>query len=86
MRDLKTSLSASDEVIVAGKVSSSQDGIVVRGGGFPMPYKYRLIGLPTTTDGVAPTISASYGMINADNMISVKYFPKMGVGVIIETE
>ena len=51
-----------------------------------MPYKYRLIGLPTTTDGVAPTISASYGMINADNMISVKYFPKMGVGVIIETE
>ena len=35
MRDLKTSLSASDEVIVAGKVSSSQDGIVVRGGDSP---------------------------------------------------
>ncbi len=33
MRDLKTSLSASDEVVVAGKVSSSQDGIVVKGGG-----------------------------------------------------
>ncbi len=51
-----------------------------------IPPPNRLIGLPTTTDGVAPTISASYGMINADNMISVKYFPKMGVGVIYETE
>ena len=49
------------------------------------PHPNRLIGLPTTTDGVAPTISASYGMINADNMISVRYFPKMGVGVIYET-
>ena len=36
---LKTSLSLSDEVIVAGRISSSQDGIVVMGGGhFPMPY------------------------------------------------
>ena len=51
----------------------------------PPPHPNRLIGLPTTTDGVAPTISASYGMINADNMISVRYFPKMGVGVIYET-
>ena len=42
--------------------------------------------MPTTADGVAPTISASYGMINADNMVSVKYFPKMGVGVIYEVE
>ena len=29
---LKTSLSLSDEVIVAGRISSSQDGIVVMGG------------------------------------------------------
>lgn len=35
---LKTSLSLSDDVIVAGRISSSQDGIVVRGGHFPMPY------------------------------------------------
>ena len=35
---LKTSLSLSDEVIVAGRISSSQDGIVVMGGHFPMPY------------------------------------------------
>lgn len=85
MRDLKTSLSASDEVIVAGKVSSSQDGIVVRGGGFPMPYKYRLIGLPTTTDGVVPTITAVYETTGPTNMISVGHYPKMGVGVIYET-
>ena len=52
----------------------------------PYPTPIGLIGLPTTTDGVAPTISASYGMINADNMISMRYFPKMGVGVIYETE
>jgi hypothetical protein len=51
-----------------------------------LPHPNRLIGLPVTADGMAPTISASYGMINADNMISVKYFPKMGVGVIYETE
>lgn len=35
---LKTSLSLSDDVIVAGRISSSQDGIVVMGGYFPMPY------------------------------------------------
>lgn len=36
---LKTSLLLSDDVIVAGRISSSQDGIVVMGGGyFPMPY------------------------------------------------
>lgn len=51
-----------------------------------LPPPDRLIGLPVTADGIAPAITASYGMINADNMVSIKYFPKMGVGVIYETE
>lgn len=50
-----------------------------------LPLPNRLIGLPVTAGGIAPAITASYGMINADNMVSVKYFPKMGVGVIYET-
>lgn len=46
----------------------------------------RLVGLPTTADGVAPTITAVYEALGVANMISVAHYPKMGVGVIYETE
>ena len=50
-----------------------------------IPPPNRLIGLPTTTDGVAPTITAVYETTGPANMISVGHYPKMGVGVIYET-
>ena len=47
----------------------------------------RKIGLPTTKDGCAPTITASYGgIIGVANMLSTKHYPKCGIGVIYETE
>jgi len=51
-----------------------------------LPPPNRLIGLPTTTEGVAPTITAVYETTGPANMISVAHFPKMGIGVIYETE
>ena len=45
----------------------------------------RLIGLPTTADGIAPTITAVYETTGPANMISVAHYPKMGIGVIYET-
>ena len=51
-----------------------------------LPPPYRLIGLPITADGTAPTITAVYETLGPANMISVAHYPKMGVGVIIETE
>lgn len=45
----------------------------------------RLIGLPATTDGVAPTITATYDMCSVANMLNTKHYPRMGVGVIYET-
>ena len=42
--------------------------------------------LPTTADGIAPTITAVYEAFGVANMISVAHYPKMGVGVIYETE
>lgn len=51
----------------------------------PPPHPNRIIGLPTTTDGVVPTITAVYETTGPANMISVGHYPKMGVGVIYET-
>ena len=45
----------------------------------------RNIPMPTTTDGVAPTITAVYEAMGPANMISVGHYPKMGVCVIYET-
>lgn len=50
----------------------------------PPPQK-RLIGLPTTKDGCAPTITAVYETIGPANMMNCGHFPKMGVGIIYET-
>lgn len=46
----------------------------------------RQIGLPITSDGVAPTITAVYEKLGPANFISVTHYPKIGVGVIYETE
>lgn len=45
----------------------------------------RIVGLPTTADGVSPTITAVYETMGPANMMSVAHYPKMGVGVIYET-
>lgn len=45
----------------------------------------RQIGLPTTKDGTAPTITAVYEMLGPANLISVGHYPKLGIGVIYET-
>ena len=45
----------------------------------------RNLGVPTT-DGIVPTITASYAMISAVNMISTKHYPKTGVAAIYETK
>lgn len=50
------------------------------------PPPVRQVGLPTTKEGLAPTITAVYETMGPANMISVAHYPKMGVGVIIETE
>lgn len=49
------------------------------------PPLLRQIGLPTTADGVAPTITAVYEMLGPANLMSVRHYPKLGVGVIYET-
>lgn len=49
-------------------------------------FPSRQIGLPMTQDGCAPTITAVYGAVGVANLISVKHYPKVGVGVIYETE
>lgn len=46
----------------------------------------RCIGLPTTADGCAPTITAVYEVLGPANLISVAHYPKMGVGMIYETD
>lgn len=46
----------------------------------------RNIPMPTTTDCVAPTITAVYEAMGPANMLSVGHYPKMGVGVIYETD
>ena len=46
----------------------------------------RLVGLPATADGTAPTITAVYETTGPANMISVAHYLKMGVGVIYETQ
>lgn len=46
---------------------------------------HRQIGLPTTKEGLAPTITAVYEMIGAANLISVAHYPKIGIGEIYET-
>lgn len=46
----------------------------------------RNLGVPTAADGVAPTITASYAITSAVNMISTKHYPKMGVAAIYETK
>ena len=46
----------------------------------------RNVGLPLTRDGVSPTITAVYEALGPANMISVAHYPKVGVGVIYETE
>ena len=51
-----------------------------------LPPPTRLVGLPVTADGVSPTITAVYETLGPANMISCGHYPKMGVGVIIETE
>ncbi len=51
-----------------------------------LPPPNRQIGLPMTKNGTAPTITAVYETLGPANMISVAHYPKMGVGVIIETE
>ena len=45
----------------------------------------RLIGLPITSDGCAPTITAVYEALGPANIISVAHYLKMAVGVIYET-
>lgn len=45
----------------------------------------RLVGLPVTKDGLAPTITAVYEVLGAANLISVAHYPKIGVGIIYET-
>ena len=98
MRDLKTSLSASDEVIVAGKVSSSQDGIVVRGGGFPHAIrqgtvtarKYWLLSRikpqNVCNGGVACTLNTRYENAAIRDYTTLKHFPKTCCLYIYETE
>ena len=49
------------------------------------PPPVRQVGLPTTKDGVAPTITAVYETPGPANMISCGHYPKMGIGVIYET-
>lgn len=49
------------------------------------PYA-RQVGFPTTKDGLVPTITAVYENIGPANMLSLGHYPKMGVGVIYETE
>lgn len=46
----------------------------------------RNVGLPVTKDGYAPTITAVYETIGAANIMSVKHYPKMCVGVIYEKD
>lgn len=46
----------------------------------------RNIGLPLTADGVVPTITAVYETTGPANMISVMHYPKIGIGVIYDTE
>ena len=46
----------------------------------------RNIGLPVTADGLAPTITAVYEALGPANLLSVGHYPKVGVGVIYETE
>ena len=43
-------------------------------------------GLPITSDGCAPTITAVYEALGPANIISVAHYPKMAVGVICEAE
>ena len=45
----------------------------------------RMIGLPVTADGCAPTITAVYEALGPANLISTGHYPKVGIGVIYET-
>lgn len=45
----------------------------------------RRIGLPTTSDGLSPTITAVYETQWPANWISTAHFPKMSIGVVYET-
>lgn len=49
-------------------------------------FSNRLIGLPVCTDGTAPTLTATYCQISVANMVGMQHYPRMGVGVIYETE
>lgn len=51
---------------------------------FTPPNRY--IGLPTTIDNVAPALTATYENISVMNMLNTKHYPRMGVGVVYETE
>ena len=51
-----------------------------------LPPPNRLIGLPVTADGMAPAITATYDWCSVANMLNTKHYPRMGVGVIYETE
>ena len=45
----------------------------------------RQVGLPTTADGNAPALTATYDFVSVANMLNTKHYPRMGVGVIYET-
>ena len=46
----------------------------------------RNTGSPLTKDGCAPTLTATYEFGSVANMLNTKHYPRMGVGVIYETE
>lgn len=95
---LKTSLSLSDEVIVAGRISSSQDGIVVMGGAFPHAIRQdtetarklwslsRVKPQNVCSGGVACTLNTRYENAAIYDYTTLKHFPKTCVLYVFETQ
>lgn len=94
---LKTSLLLSDDVIVAGRISSSQDGIVVMGGAFPHAIQLdtetarklwslsRIKPQNVCQGGVACTLNTRYENAAIKDYISLRHYPKSAVLYIYET-
>lgn len=95
---LKTSLLLSDDVIVAGRISSSQDGIVVMGGVFPHAIRQdtetarklwslsRIKSQNVCHGGVACTLNTRYENAAIKDYISLSHYPKTCVMYVFENQ
>ena len=94
----KTSLLHSDEVEVAGRVNSSQDGIIVRGGVFLHALRQdtatarkwwslsRIKPQNVCNGGVSCTLNTRYENAAIKDYITLAHYPKTCVMYIYETE